>query len=905
MRKHVNILRQKLSLFIFLLLNLTFFTGFSQAPPVLDWQQCLGGSNYDVATKIIPANDGGYIIVGTTNSNNGTVSGNHGSSDVWVVKLDAAGTMLWQKCLGGNKVDAAVSAIQLPGGKIIVLATVNSNNGNVTNNHGGNSNTSDIWLVALNSTGTLLWQKTFGGSASDVAHVLLKTSDDNLLIGASTVSNNGNVSFNHGGEDFWLIKADTLGNMIWEKTFGGTGTDICNTITEAGNGYLLAGSSNSDNCDVTLNLGGDDFWIVKTDLQGNIEWEKSYGGTGNESAFSSLCMPSGNFVIGGYTTSSDINIIENHGGSEFWMIEIDSSGNLLNESTFGGYNADLAFTIINADADGYLLAGTSSSTDFDLLNSQNHGGEDCWLMKTDPAGNIIWSRAYGGSASDRALSVVQTNDGGYIFAGYTFSNNGQVSGNHGGNDMWIVKLSCMTPEAAFTFTDDTICAGSLMNFLNTSIHTASYTWLADGIPFNFSDNASFQFLTAGTYEISLAGATCYANDTARHTFIVVDPPVPVVSQDAPYVCTGNNITLSTQYAQSYLWLPDSLTSQSIPVTHGGDYTVQIYYHQCISTAQIVNVPEHPSPVFDLGNDTNFCQSTMFILHAPPGYQNYAWQDGSINTEYYATSGGLFTLTVSSAYCSTTDSINLTLMQCNLAVANFTAAQTVICENSCIDFTDLSSYANSWEWSFPGSNTPTSTLQNPTNICYSTPGTYTVDLIVRNAYGPSGATRTNYITVVANPQTPYVIVNGFWLTSSIATAGYQWYLNGTIINGATLQSYAATQDGFYTVELSNSAGCMSRSNPEYVNITSVKDISEQSEIMVSPNPAANHFTVSHLPDGFSGFELTDITGKKLFVENNFIRNNTLNVSTINLISGIYFIKIFSEKRSVEKKIVVSR
>ncbi len=898
-------MRQKLSLLIFLVLNLSFLKGYCQAPPVFDWQLSLGGSGYDAATKILLADDGGYILVGTTSSFNGNVTGNHGLSDVWVVKVDASGVFQWQKCLGGDKVDAAVSAVQLSSGKIFVLATVNSNNGNVTNNHGGNTNTSDVWLVALNSSGTLLWQKTFGGSAVDVAHALLKTSDDNLLIGASTASNNGDVSFNHGGEDFWIIKADTLGNLIWEKTLGGTATDICNAVTETTNGFIVTGSSNSNNCDVSGNRGGDDFWIVKTDYSGNIVWEKSYGGASNESAFSVLVKSSGNIVVGGYTTSHDSDIIENHGVSEFWMIETDDAGNKITQSTFGGSNSDIAFSIINADADGYLLAGTSSSTDFDLLNAQSHGNEDCWLMKSDYAGNIIWSRAYGGSGSERALSVLQTADGGYIMAGYSESNDGQIYGNHGGKDMWVGKLTCFTPEPSFIFADDTVCVGSLVNFNNTSFHTAAYTWLADGIPFNFSDNASFQFITAGTYEISLAGATCYANDTARHTFIVVNPPVPVVSQDAAYVCSGGYITLSTQYAQSYLWLPDSLTTQSIQVTFGGDYSVQINYHQCESTSQVLNIIEHPSPVVELGNDTAFCQTTLFMINAPAGYQNYLWQNGNTDTTFYADTTGLYYVTVSSTFCSTSDSIHLTLVQCNLAIANFTASQTIICENGCINFTDLSSYAASWEWSFPGSNTPSSTDQNPTNICYSTPGTYEVELIVTNAYGRNGLTQTNYITVLPNPSTPFVIVNGFWLSSSVATAGYQWYFNNIIIPGATLQSYSATQDGFYYVELNNGSGCTSVSDSVYVNVTGINTVGTNSEINVSPNPSKDHFMISNIPDGFSGYEMYDMTGKKVLLEDSTPASGKLTVFIQNLENGIYFLKINAVSGTTEKKVVISR
>lgn len=897
-------MRQKLQLLIFLMLSAGFLEGNGQTPPVFHWQQSLGGSSYDAATKIFVADDGGYIVVGTTNSNNGTVSGNHGLSDVWVVKLDASGTLVWQQCLGGNKVDAAVSAVQLASGKLIVLATTNSNNGNVSNNHGGNTNTSDVWLLALSPSGSLLWQKTFGGTSFDAAHALLQTSDGNLLIGASTESSNGDVTGNHGGEDFWLIKVDTMGTLLWQKTLGGTATDICNAVTETTDGYIAAGSTTSNNCDVTRNCGAMDYWIVKTDLSGSLVWQKSFGGTSNESAFSALTNPAGNVMISGYTSSNDSDISENHGSSEFWMLELDALGNQVNQATFGGSNSDLSFSIVNADADGYLLAGTSTSNDFDLLNAQVHGGEDCWLMKTDLTGNVIWSRTYGGSGSDRALSVLQTSDGGYIMAGYSQSNNGQVSGNHGGNDMWVAKLSCLTPAAVFTFDDDTICAGSLVNFTNASVNSAAYTWMADGIPFNYNENSSFQFPVAGTYEISLAGATCYASDTMKHNFIVVDPPVAIVTQNAPYICSGGNITLSTGYAQSYLWLPDSITTQSIQITHGGDYSVQINYHQCQSASQVLNVVEHSSPEVQLGADTAFCQSTLFILHAPAGYQSYLWQNGSTDTAFYTTTGGLYSLTVSSSYCSTTDTINLSTVQCNLAVAAFTASQTSICENGCINFTDLSSFADSWHWNFPGANTTSSTDQNPTNICYSVPGTYEVELIVTNAYGGNAITMTNYITVNANPSAPFVIANGFWLSSSIGAAGYQWYYNGNAIPGATLQSYSATQDGYYYVVLDNGTGCTSTSDPVWAEITGINQTSFNSALKVYPNPANDHVTLANLPDDATAVELVDVTGKVVLSETK-ISAAAMNLNTSAFDKGIYVLRIQTLHGITEKKLVISR
>jgi hypothetical protein len=389
----------------------------------------------------------------------------------------------------------------------------------------------------------------------------------------------------------------------------------------------------------------------------------------------------------------------------------------------------------------------------------------------------------------------------------------------------------------------------------------------------------------------------------HHAFVAVDPLSPVVVQNAPYICSGGNIQLSTQYAQTYLWLPDSIISPTLQITHGGDYSVQVNYHQCISTSPVLNVIEHPSPVVNLGADTSYCQTTVFTLHAPQGYQTYLWQNGSTSPDFYTNLGGLYYVTVSSAYCSTTDSINLGLITCNLALANFNASQTSICENSCINFNDLSSFADSWQWHFPGSNTPVSYDQHPSNICYSAPGTYDVELIVTNEYGANAITLSNFITVNAGPTQPDIIVNGYWLSSSIGAASYQWYLNGNSIPGATHQSYYANSDGFYHVEIENASGCTTSSTEAYLSVTVIAGIDAENSISIYPNPVRDQFTIADRGIDIQNLLLVDPSGKNVYLQANKNGQNELTVNTADLENGIYFLMIISENKSISKKIVV--
>jgi len=172
--------------------------------PYITWQKCLGGSSDEFARSVHQTSDGGYIVAGDTYSNNGDVSGNHGESDFWVVKLTSTGSLQWRKCLGGGNWDMAYSIQQTSDGGYIVAGMTESNNGDVSGNHGD----LDLWVVKLTSTGSLQWQKCFGGSSDDGAYSIQQTSDGGYVVAGGTESNNGDVSGNHGEYDLWVVKLD-------------------------------------------------------------------------------------------------------------------------------------------------------------------------------------------------------------------------------------------------------------------------------------------------------------------------------------------------------------------------------------------------------------------------------------------------------------------------------------------------------------------------------------------------------------------------------------------------------------------------------------------------------------------------------------------------------------------------
>lgn len=428
-------------LYVSSLLMLTSFYLSAQAPAI-EWQKCLGGSQYEGAFDIQITADGGYIVTGFSNSNDGDVSGNNGGNDFWVTKLDNTGSILWQSSLGGSGTDQSYEIHATDDGGYIVAGMSQSylNDGDVTGHHGGLF-VSDYWVVKLDGSGTLQWQKCFGGSTQDWAYTIKPTPDGGCIMAGDARSQDGDISDPwFSGADYWIVKLDDTGALQWEKTLGGQNDERVHAIqlTPDG-GYIFAGSTSSNDGDVTFNHGGADFWVVKTDSLGTIQWQKSLGGSGVETANDIQLTPDGGYIVAGMTDSTDGDVSGFHGIEDGWIVKLDSIGTLQWQRALGGSSYESANHVQVTPDGGYIVAGYARSEDGDV--AQNIGFTDFWVVRLDLAGNIQWEKTMGGSAGDQARAVRLTADGGFIVAGTTGSTNWDVSGNHGNYDTWLVKLA--------------------------------------------------------------------------------------------------------------------------------------------------------------------------------------------------------------------------------------------------------------------------------------------------------------------------------------------------------------------------------------------------------------------------------------------------------------------------------
>jgi hypothetical protein len=518
----------KMKYLLFTVLAIILSGSFAKAQPTIQWQKSLGGTGVEIGSFVQQTNDGGFIFAGNSESNDGDVSGNHGESDYWLVKLSSIGTIEWQKSLGGSG-NEGLSSIQLTNdGGYIVAGFSESNDGDVSGNHGDK----DYWVVKLNSSGAIEWQKSLGGTGVEIGSLVQQTNDGGFIVAGNSYSNDGDVSGNHGDKDYWVVKLSSIGNIEWQKSLGGSVEDSTNSIQQTNDGgYIVVGYSFSNDGDISGNHGSSDYWVVKLTSLGILEWQKSLGGTDMEYSPKIQQTIDGGYIVAGESFSNDGDISGNHGSSDYWVVKLTSLGILEWQKSLGGIDMEYSPKIQQTIDGGFIVAGSSFSNDGDV--SGNQGQTDCWVVKltsdgtiewqksigssyydnstsieqTNDSGYIIsgfvdyeqfptnfdywivklnstgtieWQKSLGGSGFDVAFFIQQTNDGGYIVTGYSESNDGDVSGNHGNGDYWIVKLISCQQAVSTQPVSQTMNVNSTAQFVvSSSIPLATFQWQTD------------------------------------------------------------------------------------------------------------------------------------------------------------------------------------------------------------------------------------------------------------------------------------------------------------------------------------------------------------------------------------------------------------------------------------------
>lgn len=448
--------------FVLFLPNISF----SQAPEI-EWQNTIGGTLTDNLQAIQQTIDNGYILGGYSNSTN-TGDKNevgNGGDDYWVIKLDSLGNIEWQNTIGGNFLDRLLSIQQTEDGGYIAGGYSSSPlSGDKTEDAFGNN---DYWIIKLDSVGIIQWQNNIGGSLDDLLYIVQTRSGEYILGGSSS----SNISFdktseNYGGYDYWVVKLNETGDVIWDKSFGGSADDKLTSINNSVNDKILIGGYSNSNISgnkTENSKGGYDYWILELDSTGSLIWQKTIGGNSDDILSSinqtqdlgAILGGSSNSNISGDKSEPTIGVL---GRNDYWIIKLDSVRNIEWQNTVGGDSYDDLTSIITTFDDKYIIAGTSLSDLSGDKTEFNYGLDDYWILKLDNDGSILWQKVFGGSSVDFLHKVIQTNEGGYFIGGY--SNSG-ISGNKnelniGSSDYWVIKLNaeeCVSPSTYYVDND--------------------------------------------------------------------------------------------------------------------------------------------------------------------------------------------------------------------------------------------------------------------------------------------------------------------------------------------------------------------------------------------------------------------------------------------------------------------
>ncbi len=406
------------------------------------WVRTFGGSESERGYSISVTSNSGYVLTGTTESDDNIfTSMNRGKEDIFVITISSRGDSRGVKIFGGSGSDNGESITTTSRRGIVVTGQSNSNDGDF---EGMNSGGSDIFVFKLDSRGEVEWKRTYGGSSDDGGTSISTTPDGGFVITGYTQSNDDDFEgMNKGGEDIFVIKLDSLGEVQWRKTFGGwtddRGNSIINTLD---GGFVLTGSTSSNDGDFKgMDSGGSDIIVMKLDSRGEVQWRRSLGGWGDDYGVSIITSTDGGYVVTGNTESNDRDFKGmNKGYIDIIVAKLNEGGKVEWKKTIGGNGSDVVTHTSSTLDGGVFLTGNTGSNDGDF-KGLNRGIRNIFVVKMDSHGKIQFTKTFGGSDLDFGHFITTTPDEGSVLIGSFDSNDGDFKGmNVGSSDIFVIKL---------------------------------------------------------------------------------------------------------------------------------------------------------------------------------------------------------------------------------------------------------------------------------------------------------------------------------------------------------------------------------------------------------------------------------------------------------------------------------
>lgn len=413
--------------------NRNYFNGEVQ------WVKTFGGADEELIRGVCATSDGGVIVVGNTKSSGDDITDKrYAQEDIWLSKYDVNGNLVWSKTYGGNLDDLGYSVIENSDSSLTVAGYSKSSDGDVPSNLGMH----DFFIFKTDASGNLIWKKSYGFMSHDHAHKIISTSDGGYFVtGYADYSGIGRStnSILHGVGEYYGIKLNALGEKEWDVYFGGTQNDrVFDVVETRDNGLIMVGYSESNDFDVTDNHGSYDYWVIKVNSTGGLVWKKSFGGEGLDQATGIAKSINNTYLITGTSNSVHGDITSNKGSNDVWVICINDNGTKIWDKSFGGTDFDVSNSIKAMSNGNFVISGHTISLDLDVNN--NKGQNDFWALTISPSGHLLWQSTFGGSSYDFAYDATETADKGIVIVGETESNDGDIIENKGIKDLLIIKV---------------------------------------------------------------------------------------------------------------------------------------------------------------------------------------------------------------------------------------------------------------------------------------------------------------------------------------------------------------------------------------------------------------------------------------------------------------------------------
>ena len=426
----------------------------------LIWEETVGGDNIDWLQHAFENKAGNYVFSGYSHSE---VSGDktehsRGFSDYWILEMNPAGQIIWQKTIGGIYHEIIIKTLELEDDTCLLAGNSYSGiSGEKTEPGRGDR---DLWLVKLNKNGSIVWQHTYGGDSADVLSDIITTKDGGFIAAlesSSTISGDKTTA-SLGGTDIWILKLDANGEIEWQQSYGGNKADITPKILETNrNSFVIAGSSHSGTSGNKSepSRGIADYWMFEIGTDAGIIWQKTIGGSNGDYLRNLVPALDGGYILAG-DSASGISGEKDSAVKSFvdvWLVKVSATGTIEWQNAYAGVDqTEWLENVVPSAAGGYLISAMSSSGAGWDKTENSRGERDFWMLKITETGQICWDKSLGGNSADQPLGAFEDREGNFVVGGWTDSNTSgdKTENSMGERDFWVTKISqpeIIEPEA--------------------------------------------------------------------------------------------------------------------------------------------------------------------------------------------------------------------------------------------------------------------------------------------------------------------------------------------------------------------------------------------------------------------------------------------------------------------------